>query len=104
MCRGSAISEDGVVSGGGKSIKYGALLKDHDFKLAIPVTGDLTSMMGISVAGNPPMKPVASYKVVGQSFPNSVIESKITTQEAWVTDIKLPGMLLRRTIHPKTLG
>ena len=50
--------KDGVVSGGGKTISYGELVRGQQLKLTIPVTGDLTSMFGLTVTGNPPMKPV----------------------------------------------
>ena len=82
----------------------GELVKDASFKLTIPVKGDLTSISGLAVEGNPPTKPVSDYKVIGKSFKNSVVVSKITAKETWVTNVKLPGMLHARTIHPKTLG
>ncbi len=88
---------DGIVSGGGKSISYGDLVKGQQLKLTIPVTGDLTSIMGLTVEGNPPMKPVSEYKVIGRSFKNSVSASKVAAKETWATDVRLPGMLHART-------
>src|SRR5579863_853049 len=41
--------KDGVVTGGGKSMSYGDLVKGQQLKLTIPVTGDLTSPMGLTV-------------------------------------------------------
>ncbi len=38
--------KDGIVSGGGKSISYGDLVKGQQLKLTIPVRGDLTGIMG----------------------------------------------------------
>ncbi len=96
--------KDGIVSGGGKSISYGDLVKDQQLKLTIPVSGDLTSIFGLRVEGNPPMKPVSEYKVIGKSLPNSIITSKVTAKETWATDVRLPGMLHGRMVHPKTLG
>ena len=96
--------KDGVVSGGGKNISYGDLVKDQQLKLTIPVSGDLTSIFGLRVEGNPPMKPVSEYTVIGKSLPNSIITSKVTAKETWATDIRLPGMLHGRVVHPKTLG
>jgi len=97
-------AKDGVVSGGGKSISYGDLVKDQQLKLTIPVSGDLTSIFGLRVEGNPPMKPVSEYTVIGKSLPNSIIHSKVTAKETWATDVRLPGMLHARMVHPKTLG
>jgi nicotinate dehydrogenase subunit B len=96
--------KDGVVSGGGKRISYGDLVKGQQLKLTIPVKGDLTSLMGLSVEGNPPLKPVSQYTVIGRSFRNSVTVSKVTAKETWATDVRLPGMLHARMVHPKTLG
>src|SRR5579863_3029288 len=96
--------KNGVVSGGGKHMPYGDLVKGQQLKLTIPVKGDLTSIMGLTVDGNPPMKPVSQYTVVGKSFRNSVTASKVAAKETWATDVKLPGMLHARMVHPKSLG
>jgi len=96
--------KDGIVSGGGKSISYGDLIKNQQLKLTIPVKGDLTSIMGLTIEGSPPMKPVSEYTVIGKSFKNSITSSKVAAKETWATDVRLPGMLHARVIHPKTLG
>ena len=96
--------KDGVISGGGKSIAYGDLVKGQQLKLTIPVKGDLTSIVGLTVDGNPPMKPVEQYTIIGKSYPNSVTRSKVAAKEIWATDVRLPGMLHARTVHPATLG
>jgi CO/xanthine dehydrogenase Mo-binding subunit len=96
--------KDGIVSGGGKSISYGDLVKDQQLKLTIPVKGDLTSIGGLEIEGNPPMKPVSEYTIIGKSYRNSVITSKVRAKETWATDVRLPGMLHARVVHPKTLG
>src|SRR5439155_2454176 len=41
--------KDGIVSGGGKSISYGDLVKNQQLKLTIPVKGDLTSIFGLTI-------------------------------------------------------
>jgi len=96
--------KDGIVSGGGKTISYGDLVKGQQLKLTVPVRGDLTSIMGLTIDGNPPMKPVSEYTIIGKSFKNSVISSKVAAKETWATDVRLPGMLHARVVHPKTLG
>jgi nicotinate dehydrogenase subunit B len=97
-------AKDGIVSGGGKKISYGDLVKGQQLKLTIPVTGSLTSPMGLTVTGNPPMKPVSQYTIIGKPYRNSVIASKVSAKETWATDVRLPGMLHARMVHPKTLG
>ncbi|HEY7336356.1 MAG TPA: molybdopterin cofactor-binding domain-containing protein, partial [Bryobacteraceae bacterium] len=96
--------KDGIVSGGGQSMSYGELVKGQQLKLTIPVKGDLTSPMGLSVDGSPPMKLVSQYTVIGKSFRNSVTASKVAAKEQWATDVRLPGMLHARMVHPKSLG
>src|SRR5450432_3032697 len=81
--------KDGIVSGGGMSISYGDLVKNQQLKLTIPVKGELTSIMGLTIEGNPPMKPVSEYTVIGKSFKNSIISSKVAAKETWVTDVRL---------------
>lgn len=96
--------KDGIVSGGGKSVSYGDLVKNQQLTLTIPVKGDLTSIGGLTIEGNPPMKPVSEYTIIGKSFKNSVTTSKVSAKETWATDVRLPGMLHARVVHPKTLG
>ena len=96
--------KDGIASGGGKSISYGDLVKEQQLKLTIPVKGDLTSIFGLTIEGNPPMKPVSEYTIIGKSYRNSITSSKVAAKETWATDVRLPGMLHARMVHPKTLG
>ncbi len=98
------LGENGFISGGRKKVSYGDLVKNQKLKLTIPVKGDVNSMFGLTVDGDPPLKPVGEYTIVGKSFPNSVTISKVTAKEQWVTDVRLPGMLHARVVHPKTLG
>src|ERR1019366_2542476 len=96
--------QDGIVPGGGKSVSDGDLVKGQQLKLTIPVKGGLPSIFGLTIEGNPPMKPVSEYTVIGKSFKNSIISSKVAAKETWATDVRLPGMLHARVVHPKTLG
>jgi CO/xanthine dehydrogenase Mo-binding subunit len=95
---------NGIFSGGGKSISYGELVKGQQLKLSIPVEGDLTGLFGLTVSGNPPMKPSSQYTIIGKSYMNQVTPGKVTAKEVWITDVRLPGMLHGRVVHPKTLG
>lgn len=104
VAKSSLTVQDGVVSGGGKKVSYGELVEGQELNLTIPVTGDLTNMFGLTVTGNPPMKPTGEYRIIGQSYKNSVTPSKVSAKETWVTDVRLPGMLHGRVVHPKTLG
>jgi nicotinate dehydrogenase subunit B len=96
----SALSvTDGIVSGGGKTISFGQLVRGQQLDLKVPVTGkpmkfapaggasigglDWAGMDGLAVAGDPPMKPVSQYKVVGTSYPMPGIRDKVTGKTQW---------------------
>ena len=106
---------DGVVSGSGKEISYGELVRGQHLELKIPVKGTLaqpdpagwvgmTSLDGLTVTGDPPMKPVTDFRVIGTSFPAGHIPGKITGTTQWSCDLTLPGMLHARMVRPTTLG
>ncbi len=96
--------KNGVISGGGKSVTYGQLVGGKALNLAIPVTGDPTSFLGLTVLGNPPTKPMSDYQVVGQSIPMRTIPAIVSGQATFVGDVRLPGMVHARVIHPTALG
>jgi CO/xanthine dehydrogenase Mo-binding subunit len=102
--KGRLSVKDGVVSGGGKRASYGELVAGQQLKLTIPVSGDLTSLFGLTVTGNPPLKPTSEYTIIGRSYANTVTPSKVRAKEVWVTDVRLPDMMHGRVVHPKTLG
>src|ERR1700690_424024 len=55
--------KDGIVSGGGKAMSYGDLVKGQQLKLTIPVSGSLTSIGGLRVESKPPRKPVSEHTI-----------------------------------------
>jgi len=99
---GNLTVTNGVVSGGGKSVTYGDLVKNQLLKLTIPVTG--TPLNGVTVGGTPPTKPVSQYTVIGTSQPMPTIPPIVTGTATFVANMRLPGMLHARIVRPKTLG
>ncbi len=106
---------EGIVSGGGKTISYGQLVQGQHLELKIPVEGNRTKvdpsnftgvvgLDGFTVTGEPPMKPVNKYKIVGTSHPMPGIFDKVTGKTKWSCDVRLPGMLHARMVRPATLG
>jgi CO/xanthine dehydrogenase Mo-binding subunit len=106
---------DGVVSGNGKSVSYGELVKGQQLELKIPVTGELpqpdatkwvgmTTLDGITVTGEPALKPVKEFQVIGTSHPMPGTPDKVTGKTKWSCDVSLPGMLHARMVRPTTLG
>jgi len=106
---------DGIVSGEGRSISYGQLVQGQHLDLKIPVTGQpaksdpagwvgITSLDGFTVTGDPPMKPVSQFRIIGTSYPIPSIPDKVTGKTQWSCDVTLPGMLHARMVRPATLG
>ncbi len=96
--------KDGVVTGGGKSLSYGQLVSNQQLSLTIPVAGSLQGLFGLSITGNPPVKPISQYKIVGQSIGMRTIPPIVSGTATYVGDVRLPGMLHARVVHPATLG
>jgi nicotinate dehydrogenase subunit B len=105
---------DGMVSGNGKSVSYGELVKGLELELKIPVKGELpqpdttkwvgmTSLDGIEVTGEPNLKPVREFHVIGTSYPMPGTPDKVTGKTKWSCDVALPGMLHARMVRPATM-
>ncbi len=106
---------DGIVSGEGKSVSYGKLVEGQQLDLKIPVEGKLPSLDakewmgvagldGLTVTGDPPLKAVSRFKVIGTSYPVPSITDKVTGKTKWSCDVRLPGILHTRMVRPATLG
>lgn len=100
--RDQLIADNGAFSAGGKTVTYGDLVRGRDLRLTIQVQERWPQ--GLRILGDPPTKPVSQYKIIGKSVDNSVIVSKVSAREQWVTDIRLPGMWHARIVRPATLG
>jgi len=96
--------KDGVVSAGSQSMTFGRLVQGQDLKLVIPVRGNATDFAGLVVDGDPPLKPVSAYTIVGKPLKNPSLAGKVTAKTMYATDVKLPGMWHGRIVHPPTLG
>jgi CO/xanthine dehydrogenase Mo-binding subunit len=101
---GQLTVKDGVVSGGGKSVTYGQLVAGKALNLTIPVTGSIQGLRGLTVAGNPPTKSISEYKIVGQSVGMRTIPPIVAGTATFVGDVRLPGMLHARVVHPSGIG
>ncbi len=95
---------NGVVSGGGKTASYGELVSGQQLNLTIPVSGDLNGLFGITITGNPPTKPISSYQVIGQSIGMRTIPPIVSGTATYVGDVRLPGMVHARVVHPPAIG
>ncbi len=82
--------ENGVVTGGGKSVSYGTLVTGQS--IAIPVSPDV------------PSKDPSKFKLVGKSMRRLDIPDKVTGRFTYMQDVKVDGMLHGRVVRPPAMG
>ncbi len=83
--------EDGLIRGhDNRSVSYGELIGDETIRL------DLADEVFV--------KPVESYKIVGQSTPRVDLPAKATGELVYVHDVRVPGMLHGRVVRPPYAG
>ena len=84
------VVDDGVVRAGDRSIAYADLVRDSHVELRLDATTRT--------------KPVADYRVVGQSVPRVDIPGKAVGDLVFVHDLRLDGMLHGRVVRPPYAG
>jgi CO/xanthine dehydrogenase Mo-binding subunit len=109
VAKASLSVTNGVVSGGGRSITYGALLGGKLFNHRLPgaptpSTGQLTGGAQRS-SGAPGTKPISQYKLVGKHNIQRVdIPDKISGKFVYTHNVRVPGMLHGRVVRPRGQG
>lgn len=84
--------DDGVISGGGKSVSYAELMRGKSFSITLD-----------------PKAPVATknpkdFKLVGKAAPRLDIPGKVFGSFTYMQDFQLPGMLHARVVRPPAIG
>jgi len=96
---------DGIVSvkgDGSKKISYGEILQGNYFNHKLKWNKKYGNSLYASGKAKP--KKPSEYRVVGKSFPRTDIPGKVFGTMDMVTDVKIPGMVHGRVIHPETAG
>jgi nicotinate dehydrogenase subunit B len=98
----------GVVSGGGRSVTYGALLGGKLFNVKMPDTYHMTArgigafaFTGGIQPGVSPAKPVHEYTIVGTRVPSIEIPAVVTGAATFIQNVHIPGMLHGRVVLPR---
>jgi nicotinate dehydrogenase subunit B len=87
----------GVVSGGGRSVTYGALLGGRLISTPLPAQ--------ILNPGQAPAKPISEYTLAGISrMPRLDIPAKVAGSYAYIQSVRVPGMLHGRIVRPLGQG
>lgn len=96
---------DGVVSVKGnksKKISYADILQGKYFNRKLQWNKKWGNRLYSHGKAKP--KPVKDYRVVGKPFPRVDVAGKVFGTTDYVTDIKVPGMVHGRVIHPQKAG
>jgi CO/xanthine dehydrogenase Mo-binding subunit len=83
----------GVVSGGGRSVTYGALIGDKVFSVVMDPA--------VMHPGESFSKPVSQYKLVTTKTPRVDIPDKVTGKYVYMHNVRVPGMLHGRVVRPR---
>jgi CO/xanthine dehydrogenase Mo-binding subunit len=96
----------GIVSGGGRSVSYGALIGDKLFQVSMPTTTQhglfqVTGPAAILRPGEAPAKSPSQYKLVGSEVPRVDIPEKVTGKFTYLHNVRVPGMHHARLVLPR---
>jgi CO/xanthine dehydrogenase Mo-binding subunit len=100
--------KDGIVSGGGKSVTYGALIGDKLLNVQMPASYSMTTATwstnlatGGLQNGAAGTKPPSQYTLVGTRVPRIDIPARVDGSYVYVHQITVPGMLHGRVVWPR---
>lgn len=82
--------DDGVISGGGRSVSYGELVGGKRFELPLSKTAK--------------RKPMSEWKTLGAPITSIDRVALVTGQFEYVHHVRVPGMLHGRVVRPPQLG
>jgi CO/xanthine dehydrogenase Mo-binding subunit len=88
----------GVISGGGKTTTYGAVMNGGKFNTVFTPNS--------LQPGQSPSKPIANYKMVTvrDMAPRKDIPAKVNGSYTYVHNVRVPGMLHGRVVRPRGQG
>lgn len=83
-------AEGAVISRDGRRLAYGDLVAND--------------MLHVQAQAKSNLRDPATFKIMGQPIPRVDIPAKVTGGEAYVQDMRLPGMLHARVVRPPSYG
>jgi CO/xanthine dehydrogenase Mo-binding subunit len=102
----SLTSANGVITGGGKQVKFSDLLGGKLFNYVMPLdpanSTSATATQYIPGAGI--SKPVSQYKLVGTQQHRIDIPAKVMGTYTYIHNVRVPGMLHARSVRPRGTG
>lgn len=94
--------DNGVVKAGEAEISYAKLIGDHYFHHRLGWNRQYGNFLTINGSARP--KHYSDYTIVGKSYPQKTITSKVMGQDKFITDHQVQGMLHARVVRPANAG
>jgi CO/xanthine dehydrogenase Mo-binding subunit len=94
---------DGAFRSATGTVTYAELVRDSPLETRLEIQGTADGP-GVVVLGTPPVVPVSEYRVIGTSCPSPRIAQIASGTASWAGDVRVPGMVHARVVHPRTLG
>ena len=95
-------ASNGVITGGGKTVKYGDLIGGKNFNFSVPVPAGATNS-GL-IPGQGITKQVKDYKLVGKLVHRIDIPDKVMGTYTYIHNVRVPGMVHARRVRPRGAG
>jgi len=97
----SLSATNGTITGGGKSVTYGALIggKNFNYTMSTNNGGQTSATPGQGIA-----KPVSQYQLVGKLKRRIDIPSKVMGTYTYIHNVRVPGMVHARRVRPRGAG
>jgi CO/xanthine dehydrogenase Mo-binding subunit len=102
----SLTSANGVITGGGKSVKFSDLLGGKLFNYVMPLdpANSTSATATLYIPGAGITKPVANYKLIGTQQHRIDIPAKVMGTYTYIQNVRVAGMLHGRSVRPRGAG
>ncbi len=102
----SLSSSNGVITGGGKTVKFSDLIGGKLFNYVMPLDpANSTSATATQyIPGAGVTKPVSQYKLVGKQVHRIDIPAKVMGTYTYIHNVRVPGMIHARSVRPRGAG
>src|SRR3954447_26445595 len=95
-------ASNGVITGGGKTAKYGDLIGGKNFSFSVPIPASATNS-GL-IPGQGITKKPQDYKLVGKLVRRIDIPEKVMGTYTYIHNVRVPGMVHARRVRPRGAG
>jgi nicotinate dehydrogenase subunit B len=95
-------SSNGVITGGGKTVKFGDLMGGKNFSFSVPIPAGATNS-GLTPGAGITKQP-KDYKLAGGLVHRIDIPAKVMGTYTYIHNVRIPGMVHARRVRPRGAG